>query len=29
VPEIERFVARVGEDELGLGPMGTNETDGF
>ena len=29
VPEIERFVARVGSDELGLDPMGTNETDGF
>jgi heavy metal efflux system protein len=29
VPEIERVVARVGSDELGLDPMGTNETDGF
>ena len=29
VPEVERFVARVGSDELGLDPMGTNETDGF
>ncbi len=29
VPEIERIVARVGSDELGLDPMGTNETDGF
>jgi cobalt-zinc-cadmium resistance protein CzcA len=29
VPEIERMVARVGSDELGLDPMGTNETDGF
>jgi heavy metal efflux system protein len=29
VPEVERLVARVGSDELGLDPMGTNETDGF
>lgn len=29
VPEVERIVARVGSDELGLDPMGTNETDGF
>ena len=29
VPEIERIVARVGSDELGLDPMGTNETDAF
>jgi heavy metal efflux system protein len=29
VPEIDRMVARVGSDELGLDPMGTNETDGF
>ena len=29
VPEIERIVARVGADELGLDPMGLNETDAF
>jgi len=29
VPEVEGFIARVGSDELGLDPMGTNETDGF
>ncbi len=29
VPEIERVVARVGSDELGLDPMGPNETDAF
>lgn len=29
VPEIERIVARVGSDELGLDPMGPNETDMF
>jgi cobalt-zinc-cadmium resistance protein CzcA len=29
VPEIERIVARVGSDELGLDPMGANETDAF
>ncbi len=29
VPEIERIVARVGSDELGLDPMGLNETDAF
>lgn len=29
VPEIERIVARVGSDELGLDPMGLNETDMF
>jgi heavy metal efflux system protein len=29
VPEIESIVARVGSDELGLDPMGTNETDAF
>lgn len=29
VPEIERIVARVGSDELGLDPMGLNETDSF
>ncbi len=29
VPEIERIVSRLGSDELGLDPMGANETDGF
>ncbi len=29
VPEVERIVARVGADELGLDPMGLNETDSF
>jgi cobalt-zinc-cadmium resistance protein CzcA len=29
VPEVESIVARVGSDELGLDPMGTNETDAF
>ena len=29
VPEVESLIARVGSDELGLDPMGTNETDGF
>ncbi|MDT8407542.1 MAG: CusA/CzcA family heavy metal efflux RND transporter [Methylococcales bacterium] len=29
VPEIERIVARVGTDELGLDPMGLNDTDTF
>ena len=29
VPEVERVVARVGSDELGLDPMGPNETDTF
>lgn len=29
VPEVERIVARVGSDELGLDPMGLNETDTF
>lgn len=29
VPEIESIVARVGSDELGLDPMGLNETDAF
>lgn len=29
VPEIESVVARVGSDELGLDPMGLNETDTF
>lgn len=29
VPEIERIVARVGSDELGLDPMAPNETDTF
>jgi len=29
VPEIESVVGRVGSDELGLDPMGTNETDSF
>jgi cobalt-zinc-cadmium resistance protein CzcA len=29
VPEIERIVARVGADELGLDPMGLNDTDSF
>jgi len=29
VPEVESIVARVGSDELGLDPMGTNETDSF
>ncbi|MEX6724938.1 efflux RND transporter permease subunit [Parapedomonas caeni] len=29
VPEVTGVVARVGSDELGLDPMGLNETDGF
>lgn len=29
IPEIERIVARVGSDELGLDPMSLNETDSF
>ncbi|MCC6778633.1 MAG: efflux RND transporter permease subunit [Hyphomicrobiales bacterium] len=29
VPEIKEIVARVGSDELGLDPMGPNETDVF
>lgn len=29
VPEVERIIARVGSDELGLDPMGPNETDTF
>jgi cobalt-zinc-cadmium resistance protein CzcA len=29
VPEVERIVARTGSDELGLDPMGLNETDTF
>lgn len=29
VPDVERIVARLGSDELGLDPMGLNETDAF
>lgn len=29
VPEVKRIVARVGSDELGLDPMGLNDTDTF
>jgi cobalt-zinc-cadmium resistance protein CzcA len=29
VPEVNGFIARTGSDELGLDPMGLNETDGF
>ncbi|WP_296594934.1 CusA/CzcA family heavy metal efflux RND transporter [Phenylobacterium sp.] len=29
VPEVRRIVARVGSDEIGLDPMGLNETDSF
>ncbi|MBS1213366.1 MAG: heavy metal efflux pump, CzcA family, partial [Proteobacteria bacterium] len=29
VPEVTRIVARVGADEIGLDPMGPNETDTF
>jgi cobalt-zinc-cadmium resistance protein CzcA len=29
VPEVTRIVARLGSDELGLDPMGPNETDSF
>ncbi|WP_305097185.1 efflux RND transporter permease subunit [Croceibacterium aestuarii] len=29
VPEVEAFVMRMGSDELGLDPMGLNESDGF
>lgn len=29
VPEVRRIVARLGSDELGLDPMGLNETDTF
>lgn len=29
VPEVQKIVSRVGSDELGLDPMGVNETDSF
>lgn len=29
VPEIDHIIARVGSDELGLDPMGLNDTDSF
>ena len=29
VPEVKNVIARVGSDELGLDPMGLNETDTF
>ena len=29
VPDVRRIVARLGSDELGLDPMGLNETDAF
>jgi len=29
VPEVDRIVARVGSDEIGMDPMGLNETDVF
>lgn len=29
VPEVEQIVMRVGSDEIGLDPMGLNESDGF
>ncbi len=29
VPEVDRIVARVGSDEIGMDPMGLNETDIF
>ena len=29
VPEVERVISRVGSDEIGLDPMGLNETDHF
>ena len=29
IPEVERIIARAGSDELGLDPMGLNETDMF
>ncbi|WP_298668640.1 CusA/CzcA family heavy metal efflux RND transporter [uncultured Sphingomonas sp.] len=29
VPEVERVITRVGSDELGLDPMGLNESDSF
>ena len=29
IPEVERITARVGADEIGLDPMGLNETDTF
>ncbi len=29
VPEVKEIIARVGSDELGLDPMGLNETDSF
>ena len=29
VPEVEDVIARVGSDEIGLDPMGPNETDSF
>jgi cobalt-zinc-cadmium resistance protein CzcA len=29
VPEVKAIVARAGSDELGLDPMGLNQTDTF
>ncbi|BCN92527.1 cation efflux system protein [Thiomicrorhabdus immobilis] len=29
IPEISRIIARVGSDELGMDPMGLNDTDSF
>jgi hypothetical protein len=29
VPEVTEVIARTGSDELGLDPMGLNETDSF
>lgn len=29
VPEVAEMISRVGSDEIGLDPMGLNETDGF
>jgi cobalt-zinc-cadmium resistance protein CzcA len=29
VPEVQAIIARVGSDEIGLDPMGLNESDGF
>jgi cobalt-zinc-cadmium resistance protein CzcA len=29
VPEVSAVIARAGSDELGLDPMGLNETDSF
>jgi cobalt-zinc-cadmium resistance protein CzcA len=29
VPEVEAMIVRVGSDEIGLDPMGLNESDGF